>query len=70
MYYKLICLLYAFLCGQNFILVKSGCYRVLHFPVANGPPAQVVGVARYGSASGSPCEQYIFFIFRFISIQI
>jgi hypothetical protein len=26
MYYKLICLLYALLCGQNFILVKSGCY--------------------------------------------
>jgi hypothetical protein len=28
MYYKLICILYALLCGQNFILVKSGCYRV------------------------------------------
>jgi hypothetical protein len=27
MYYKLICILYALLCGQNFILVKSGCYR-------------------------------------------
>jgi hypothetical protein len=27
-YYKLICILYALLCGQNFILVKSGCYRV------------------------------------------
>jgi hypothetical protein len=26
MYYKLICVLYALLCGQNFILVKSGCY--------------------------------------------
>jgi hypothetical protein len=26
MYYKLICILYALLCGQNFILVKSGCY--------------------------------------------
>jgi hypothetical protein len=26
MYYKLICLIYALLCGQNFILVKSGCY--------------------------------------------
>jgi hypothetical protein len=24
MYYKLICILYALLCGQNFILVKSG----------------------------------------------
>jgi hypothetical protein len=24
--YKLICILYALLCGQNFILVKSGCY--------------------------------------------
>jgi hypothetical protein len=23
----LICILYALLCGQNFILVKSGCYR-------------------------------------------
>jgi hypothetical protein len=28
MYYKLICILYALLCGQNFILVKSGCYKV------------------------------------------
>jgi hypothetical protein len=27
MYYKSICILYALLCGQNFILVKSGCYR-------------------------------------------
>jgi hypothetical protein len=26
MYYKLICILYALLCGQNFILVKSGYY--------------------------------------------
>jgi hypothetical protein len=26
MYCKLICILYALLCGQNFILVKSGCY--------------------------------------------
>jgi hypothetical protein len=26
MYYKLICILYALLCGQNFILVKSGGY--------------------------------------------
>jgi hypothetical protein len=30
MYYKLICILYALLCGQNFILVKSGCY-ILQF---------------------------------------
>jgi hypothetical protein len=29
MYYKLICILYALLCGQNFILVKSGCYNML-----------------------------------------
>jgi hypothetical protein len=29
MYYKLICILYALLCGQNFILVKSGCYTQL-----------------------------------------
>jgi hypothetical protein len=29
MYYKLICILYALLCGQNFILVKSGCYTSL-----------------------------------------
>jgi hypothetical protein len=29
MYYKLICILYALLCGQNFILVKSGCYSNL-----------------------------------------
>jgi hypothetical protein len=27
MYYNLICILYAHLCEQNFILVKSGCYR-------------------------------------------
>jgi hypothetical protein len=27
MYYKLICILYALLCGQNVILVKSGCYK-------------------------------------------
>jgi hypothetical protein len=26
MYCKLICILYALLCGHNFILVKSGCY--------------------------------------------
>jgi hypothetical protein len=26
MYCKLICILYALLYGQNFILVKSGCY--------------------------------------------
>jgi hypothetical protein len=29
MHYKLICILYALLCGQNFILVKSGCYNNL-----------------------------------------
>jgi hypothetical protein len=29
MYYKLICILYALLCGQNFILIKSGCYTSL-----------------------------------------
>jgi hypothetical protein len=28
MYYKLICILYALLCGQNFIFVKSGCYNI------------------------------------------
>jgi hypothetical protein len=34
MYYKLICILYALLCGQNFILVKSGCYTPsLSFPL-------------------------------------
>jgi hypothetical protein len=27
MYGKLICILYALLCWQNFILVKSGCYK-------------------------------------------
>jgi transposase InsO family protein len=32
MCYKLICILYALLCGQNFILIKSGCYtKVAHF---------------------------------------
>jgi hypothetical protein len=30
MYYNLICILYALLCGQNFILVKSGCYNHGH----------------------------------------
>jgi hypothetical protein len=42
MYYKLICILYALLCGQNFILVKSGCYRyglylylIMSFGLAN-----------------------------------
>jgi hypothetical protein len=35
MYYKLICILYALLCGQNFILVKSGCYTQ---PQAPPPP--------------------------------
>jgi hypothetical protein len=29
MYYKLICILYALLCGIFFILVKSGCYKNL-----------------------------------------
>jgi hypothetical protein len=28
MYGKLICMIYALLCWQNFILVKSGCYRL------------------------------------------
>jgi hypothetical protein len=27
MYYNLICILYALLCGQNFILLKNGCYN-------------------------------------------
>jgi hypothetical protein len=30
MYYKLICILHALLCGPNFILMKSGCYKVIH----------------------------------------
>jgi hypothetical protein len=29
MYYNLTCILYALLCGQNFIPVKSGCYSTL-----------------------------------------
>jgi hypothetical protein len=29
MYYNLICILYALLYGQNFILVKSGCYIIM-----------------------------------------
>jgi hypothetical protein len=29
MYYNVICILYALLCRQNFILVKSGCYTCL-----------------------------------------
>jgi hypothetical protein len=28
MYYNLICIFYALLCGQNFILVKNGCYTI------------------------------------------
>jgi hypothetical protein len=33
MYYKLLCNLYALLCGQKFILVKSGCYmQHPHYP--------------------------------------
>jgi hypothetical protein len=28
MYYNVICILYALLCRQNFILVKSGCYNL------------------------------------------
>jgi hypothetical protein len=28
MYYKWICILYALLCGQNFILIKGGCYTL------------------------------------------
>jgi hypothetical protein len=27
MYYKMICILYVLLSGQNFIVVKSGCYN-------------------------------------------
>jgi hypothetical protein len=34
MYYNLICILYALLCGQNFILVKSGCYTTAPWPVS------------------------------------
>jgi hypothetical protein len=40
MYYKLICILYALLCGQNFILVKSGCYSGRgQVPRGGAPPA-------------------------------
>jgi hypothetical protein len=28
-YYNLICILYALLCGHNFLLVKSGCYTAM-----------------------------------------
>jgi hypothetical protein len=35
MYYKLICILYALLCGQNFILVKSGCYKIFRGAMAH-----------------------------------
>jgi hypothetical protein len=44
MYYKLICILYALLCGHNFILVESGCYSMRrctckkHKLNAKGPP--------------------------------
>jgi hypothetical protein len=41
----LICILYALLCGQNFILVKSGCYTL----TASQPPT--VAVARMKAAS-------------------
>jgi hypothetical protein len=36
MYYKLIYILYALLCGQNFILVKSGCYTAQAKQLAAG----------------------------------
>jgi hypothetical protein len=47
MYYKLICILYALLCGQNFILVKSGCYTT-HVAIAPQlcPKGVVVGLKR------------------------
>jgi hypothetical protein len=38
MYYKLICILYALLCGQNFILVKSGCYTNQQHTHGNNDP--------------------------------
>jgi hypothetical protein len=42
MYYKLLCILYALLCGQNFILVKSGCYTDVVFLHLVGCVGQVV----------------------------
>jgi hypothetical protein len=48
MYYKLTCILYALLCGQNFILVKSGRYRT--------PARQHLGTSsrlQYGSGEGA-----------------
>jgi hypothetical protein len=38
MYYKLICILNALLCGQNFILVKSGCYTNQQHTHGNNDP--------------------------------
>jgi hypothetical protein len=41
MYYKLICILYVLLCGQNFILIKSGCYNVHDEQGLHGVSGQV-----------------------------
>jgi hypothetical protein len=48
MYYKLICILYALLCGQNFIHAKSGCYR----PKGRVGSAERLGPSGEGEASG------------------
>jgi hypothetical protein len=37
MYYKLIYILYALLCGQNFILVKSACYSFFSWTRSSEP---------------------------------
>jgi hypothetical protein len=53
MYYKLICILYALICGQNFILVKSGCY--IAAPESHSAAAYVVY-----KAGGDPRDYHFF----------
>jgi hypothetical protein len=52
MYYNLICILYALLCGQNFILVKSGCYKFELNPKSkDSPHVRICQPAKFGEFS-------------------
>jgi hypothetical protein len=51
MYCKLICILYALLCWQNFILVKSGCYMLLGKILVEG--SIVVVAAHFAGSSAT-----------------
>jgi hypothetical protein len=46
MYYKLLCILYALLCGQNFILVINGCYSDPQAVDTGGTDRRAARVAR------------------------